>query len=86
MEAVAETYSVLTRLPGDARVSAADAARLLDENFAPAVVLSARATRVLHRECARRDGGATYDALAALAVRENGLRLATRCCAGAFYL
>jgi predicted nucleic acid-binding protein len=31
--ALAETYSVLTRLPGDARLSAEDAARLLDTRF-----------------------------------------------------
>lgn len=29
----AETYSVLTRLPGDARLSGADAVRLLTANF-----------------------------------------------------
>ena len=32
--ALAETYSVLTRLPGDARLAADDAARLLDTRFA----------------------------------------------------
>ena len=31
--ALAETYSVLTRLPGDARLAADDAARLLDVRF-----------------------------------------------------
>lgn len=31
--ALAETYSVLTRLPGDARVEPADAVALIDENF-----------------------------------------------------
>lgn len=32
--ALAETYSVLTRLPGDLRMAPADAARLLRERFA----------------------------------------------------
>lgn len=31
--ALAETYSVLTRLPGDARLAPADAVALIDENF-----------------------------------------------------
>ena len=31
--ALAETYSVLTRLPGDLRMTPIDAARLLDERF-----------------------------------------------------
>lgn len=31
---LAETYSVLTRLPGDARLTAVDAVRLIDANFA----------------------------------------------------
>jgi predicted nucleic acid-binding protein len=75
-----ETYSVLTRLPGDARVSALDAVRLIDENFARPLVLSARAARLSHRECAGKGvvGGATYDALVALAAREHGVPLATR--------
>jgi hypothetical protein len=34
---LAETYSVLTRLPGDARVHPADAVVLIDENFAEPV-------------------------------------------------
>jgi predicted nucleic acid-binding protein len=75
-----ETYSVLTRLPGDARVSASDAVRLIDENFARPLVLSARAARLSHRECASKGvaGGATYDALVALAAREHSVTLATR--------
>lgn len=75
-----ETYSVVTRLPGDARVSAPDAVRLIDENFARPLVLSARAARLSHRECASKGvtGGATYDALVALAAREHGVPLTTR--------
>jgi hypothetical protein len=45
-----EAYSVLTRLPGDARVSALDAVRLIDENFAKPLVLSARVARLSYRE------------------------------------
>lgn len=77
---LAETYAVLTRLPGDARLSAPDAVRLIDENFKQPLALSARASRVFHRECAASGvtGGATYDALVALAAREHELPLATR--------
>ncbi|WP_156253606.1 hypothetical protein [Pseudactinotalea terrae] len=38
-QALAETSSVLTRLPGDARVAPADAVTLIDETFGDAVVL-----------------------------------------------
>jgi predicted nucleic acid-binding protein len=78
--ALAETYSVLTRLPGDARVDAADAVALIDGNFSASLQLGARASRSAHRELARRGigGGATYDALIALAAREHAVVLATR--------
>jgi toxin FitB len=78
--ALVETYAVLTRLPGDARVSAADAARLIDENFAEPLALSARVARHLHRECAARGvtGGATYDILVATAARQHDAVLVTR--------
>ncbi|MEB3980467.1 PIN domain-containing protein [Mycobacterium sp. 663a-19] len=78
--ALAETYSVLTRLPGDARVDAADAVALIDANFTASLQLGARASRSAHREFARRGiaGGATYDGLVALAAREHGAALATR--------
>src|SRR5699024_9799772 len=78
--ALVETYSVLTRLPGDAQVSPADAARLLDENFVEHLLLSPEATGTVHRELARLgiSGGATYDALVALAARENEALLVTR--------
>lgn len=78
--ALAETYAVLTRLPGDARVAASDAALLIDENFGEPVVLSVQAGRDLHKELARRGvaGGATYDGLVALAAREHAAVLVTR--------
>lgn len=78
--ALLETYAVLTRLPGDARVAAADAITLIDENFAEPLLLSTHGMRDAHRELARRGvmGGATYDGLIALAAREHGVNLATR--------
>ncbi|CAN5609116.1 type II toxin-antitoxin system VapC family toxin [soil metagenome] len=78
--ALLETYSVLTRLPGDARVAAADAVELIDANFNASLQLGVRASRSAHREFARRGiaGGATYDALVALTAREHGVALATR--------
>jgi predicted nucleic acid-binding protein len=77
--ALAETYSVLTRLPGDARLAANDAARLLDARFAAPLVLSGAAQNV-HNTLSRLGiaGGAVYDALVALAAQEHGLALATR--------
>jgi toxin FitB len=78
--ALVETYAVLTRLPGDARVAASDATKLIDDNFAVPLVLSARVTRDAHRRLARSGvaGGACYDGLIALAAREHGVVLATR--------
>jgi toxin FitB len=78
--ALAETYSVLTRLPGDARLAADDAARLLDARFAAPLVLSAGAAQKIHSTLSRLGiaGGAVYDALVALAAEENRTALATR--------
>jgi predicted nucleic acid-binding protein len=78
--AVAETYAVLTRLPGDLRLTPTDAARLMTERFAPALLISARTARRLPQTLARWGiaGGATYDALVALAALDNDTQLATR--------
>lgn len=78
--AAIETYSVLTRLPGDLRLEPADAARLLAERFAPPLLLSQKATRKLAETFARLEisGGAVYDALVALAASEHDVELATR--------
>jgi toxin FitB len=78
--ALAETYSVLTRLPGDARLAPADAARLLDARFSSALTLSGARTRKLPDTLSRLGiaGGAVYDALVALAAKEHGVTLATR--------
>jgi toxin FitB len=78
--ALAETYSVLTRLPGDARLGADDAARLLDARFTTPLVLSGGHARTVHATLSRIGiaGGAVYDALVALAAKEHGAPLATR--------
>jgi predicted nucleic acid-binding protein len=78
--ALAETYSVLTRLPGDARLSADNAARLLDERFPAPLALSGSAAREVHVTLSRLGiaGGAVYDGLVALAAKEHGVALATR--------
>jgi toxin FitB len=78
--ALAETYSVLTRLPGDARLSAEDAARLLDARFATPLTLSGPTARKVHVTLSRLGiaGGAVYDGLVALAAKEHGVALATR--------
>lgn len=78
--ALAETYSVLTRLPGDARLSAEDAARLLDARFAAPLILSGPSASTVHVTLSRLGiaGGAVYDGLVALAAKEHGVALATR--------
>ena len=78
--ALAETYSVLTRLPGDARLAPADAARLLAARFSSPLVLGSSQARKLPDTLSRLEiaGGAVYDALVALAAKEHGAALATR--------
>lgn len=78
--ALAETYSVLTRLPGDLRLAPPDAARLIRERFADPLLLRARTSRGLPAILSQLGiaGGAVYDALVGLAAVENGAALATR--------
>ncbi len=78
--ALAETYSVLTRLPGDIRLTAGDAARLLTERFAAPLLLPSDTAAALPRILAELKiaGGATYDAMVALAAVRNDCALATR--------
>ncbi len=78
--ALVETYSVLTRLPGDLRLAPADAARLVSERFSTPFVLGTKATKKLPRVLSELgiSGGAVYDALVALAAVEHGADLATR--------
>jgi len=75
-----ETYAVLTRLPGDARVVPRDAVRLLSERFQPPAVLDAESARGALAMLADLEiaGGATYDGLIGLAARTSGLPLASR--------
>jgi predicted nucleic acid-binding protein len=78
--ALVETYSVLTRLPGDARLSAADAATLLTERFgAPLLLASADVARLPELLAAHGiAGGAVYDAIIGMAASHHGCVLATR--------
>ena len=79
-DAVAETYSVLTRLPGDLRLAPTGAARLIAERFAPPLLLGLETAGHLPDVLAQMDitGGAVYDALVALAAAEHKADLATR--------
>jgi predicted nucleic acid-binding protein len=76
----AETYAVLTRLPGDARIAPADAARLLEANFGPAVLLDPATVAGLPRVLATLGlaGGAVYDAMVALAAKQQAVALGSR--------
>jgi predicted nucleic acid-binding protein len=78
--ALAETYAVLTRLPGDLRVAPVDAARLLTDRFASPYLLGPEASARIPEMLSGLgiSGGAVYDALVALAAHENGADLATR--------
>ena len=78
--AAVETYAVLTRLPADLRLAPADAARLIHQRFGQPLVLGARATRALATTLSKLGiaGGASYDALVALAAVESDATLATR--------
>jgi len=76
----AETYSVLTRLPGDARMKPADAAALLAANFENSIAPSAEVSGDLPAVLAPLGiaGGAVYDALVGLAAQAAGVVLITR--------
>ena len=78
--ALAETYSILTRLPGDLRLEPLDAARLLHERFAEPLVLGMTMSAQIPDALSRLGiaGGAVYDALVALAAVEHEAELATR--------
>ncbi|MGI8937750.1 MAG: PIN domain-containing protein [Iamia sp.] len=77
---LAETYSVITRLPGDARVAPEDAVALLEASFDEPAVLDDITAATLPQILAPLGvaGGAVYDALVALAARAHGLVLASR--------
>lgn len=78
--ALPETYSVLTRLPGDARLAPADAARLIAARFSAPLMLSASRSRRLPETLSLLGvaGGGVYDAMVALAAKDRDIPLATR--------
>ncbi|WP_336671261.1 PIN domain-containing protein [Tsukamurella sp. USMM236] len=78
--ALAETYSVLTRLPGEHRLTPDDAARLIDDSFPEKFALPPAAGAEVHHRCVETNiaGGQVYDALVAFAALDNGAVLATR--------
>jgi len=78
--ALAETYSVLTRLPGDARLSPRDAVALIDASFPEVLPQEPARQQAIHRDLAARGiaGGAVYDGLIGTVARDHGLRLLTR--------
>ncbi len=77
---LAETYCVLTRLPGDARVAPPDAVQLLEVNFSAPLAAPPDELASLPRLLAARgtSGGAAYDALVGLAARAAAVPLLTR--------
>ncbi len=74
-----QTYAVLTRLPGDARLSPADAARLIETRFPTRVDISAATADGMIERFGRQgiSGGAVYDAMVALAALDHEVVLAT---------
>ncbi len=77
---LAETYAVLTRLPGDARVAPADAVTLLESAFDAPLALGTGTAARLPGILAPLgvSGGAVYDTLVGLAALEASVPLATR--------
>lgn len=75
-----EAYSVLTRLPGDARLKPADAAALLLDRFGAPIALPPASAVGLVGELAHIGiaGGAVYDALIAVTCRSVEGTLLTR--------
>jgi predicted nucleic acid-binding protein len=80
MHSALETYSVLTRLPGDARLAPIDASSVIAELFGDPVPLPGRRARRLVHELASLGiaAGAVYDALIAVTADVAGRTLVTR--------
>ena len=78
--AAAETYSVMTRLPGDLRAAPSDVAGLIETRFRQTLTLGEDVAVALPRVLSDLGvvGGAVYDAMVALAAKEHGATLATR--------
>lgn len=74
-----ETFSVLTRLPGDNRVEPETATALIDGAFPEVLTLEPDNARNVHRKLADAGirGGAAYDGLIAITAVENGVTLAS---------
>lgn len=74
-----ETYSVLTRLPGGARVTPGRAREIIDRSFPTVAPLSAAAAAGAITTLADVGiaGGSVYDGLVGLAARDAGLPLLT---------
>lgn len=66
-----ETYSVLTRLPGDARLTPADALELIEDRFEGVATARGGTESIRRLVSAGIQGGATYDGLVALSVKAN---------------
>lgn len=77
--ALVETYSVLTRLPGDNRFSPEDAVRVMDDRFCEPVLLKSEKLPRLHHELlsAGVSGGAVYDGIIGIAAKQNQVALAS---------
>ena len=80
MHVAIESYSVLTHLPGDARVRPVDAADLLRERFGTPIELPAEAGWSLIQRFAQLSvaGFAVYDALIGVTATHAGATLLTR--------
>ena len=80
VHSLAETYSVLTRLPGDSRLTAPDAERLIKANFGAVLAPPPEQLAALPQILAPLGiaGGAVHDALVGLAVRAHDTPLLTR--------
>ncbi len=78
--ALVETFSVLTRLPGDIRLTPVDAAQLLSTRFAAPLLLDSDDAAQLPGLLADFGvaGGAVHDAIVGLAAARNHCLLATR--------
>ncbi|HXD53491.1 MAG TPA: PIN domain-containing protein [Solirubrobacteraceae bacterium] len=78
---IAETYSVLTRLPHPLRVSPATAAAALEARLPESILaLGPDAHRTMAGRLARADvsGGAAYDGLVALTASEHDVEIVSR--------
>jgi hypothetical protein len=75
-----ETFSVLTRMPGQLAVDAPTAAMVIGRTFANVCWLAPDAAQALFARLGPIGliGGAVYDALVGEAARTNGCRLLTR--------